>query len=227
MGAVFQRDGYAVEAGCICNDDKRMGDDNNRRLSVVRSVFLCSCSSGFGHIPELVRISGVVGEVSGPWWHHIHMIMSTMYLNKSLFYSTNHASCFVERCSSRSSLPVLGRLWTSALSRTGSLSHCYDVATTDQQLTDERSTAQRTLVHLRNSTLNDLKVINLQYIISKGSVKLSIYALVRPRLIETPYLYIASLECRLSSELLGQQQQCGVLPHRCKCDVSLSRLLSS
>ena len=55
MGAVFERDGYAVEAGCICNDDKTMGDDNNRRLNVVRSVFLCFCSSGFGHIPELVR----------------------------------------------------------------------------------------------------------------------------------------------------------------------------
>lgn len=28
MGAVFERDGYVVEVGCILNDDKTMGDDN-------------------------------------------------------------------------------------------------------------------------------------------------------------------------------------------------------
>jgi hypothetical protein len=83
--------------GAFANDDKTMGDDNNRETLSGRpqrflSPFFALALKGFLAYSGacfwffwLDRIGGVVGEVCpGHGWHHIHMIMSTMYLNISL-----------------------------------------------------------------------------------------------------------------------------------------------
>lgn len=102
MGAVFERDGLCrSRAGWVHLQMMirqwamtTIGDFSVVR-SVILSFFALATKGFFGIFRSLIvfclnidRIGGVGwGEVCpGHGWHHIHMIMSTMYLNISLLY---------------------------------------------------------------------------------------------------------------------------------------------